>query len=174
VPGLSAYGLKTISIRWKRGCATLGNLRRLGDKHTWTIPLDTAGIFCVETPSFILESATFKLQTCHGNPATYYRVSAYCTLSSPISKYKLVTGANQNHQFLEEVGPYTTEPLELKDQVHDSTVIEILKMPQEQHPQGFQDVCSGRMQAREMHGKFALPNNWTFYDQEVVECLEKV
>jgi len=40
----------------------LGGLRRVGDRHTWTIPLSTAGLEPSNAPDFVLEYAGFTVE----------------------------------------------------------------------------------------------------------------
>lgn len=198
-------GLKTKSISWCQRNSTmtypdgsvsrslvsdkdnvdikeLTRRRRIGDKHTWMLELDTSGVRVPAMPTSVLESTAFRLivptpedidtSVCH------YRIDYDDALMHPVLKYQYTTLAEvvveDNIDHLDRRNSYCTRKCgELWHRLNELTLIELAKIPAGQWPQAYSDESMYIRGATSTRGTFDLPATWTFYDDEVIKFLDE-
>jgi hypothetical protein len=120
-------------------CKLLSRLRRIGDRHTWTIPLDTEGITPSITPDSVIEVSTFRiyLPTQHlpsGGPLAHYMMDAMCGLSYPVIKHRYITaGFDSNVPGFVHTA-YSKKLERLDNHLYDATVFQLTKMEADKRP----------------------------------------
>ncbi|KAF2247532.1 hypothetical protein BU26DRAFT_566501 [Trematosphaeria pertusa] len=191
---LAEHGLHTKSVHWNQReregnawCALFaGNsdimtrLRRVGDKYTWTIDLDTNGVVS-ETPAKVLEQTTFKLQLpgkqwpdAHEMvPVPRYMMGPMWWLRCPVLKHGYVAVDDSIGDENIPHSKYRDKVDSLIDRLRELTMIELVKIPKDKRPSVYAPLRDGQMEAEELCGRFELPESWSFYDDDVLRFLEE-
>ncbi|KAJ8109059.1 hypothetical protein OPT61_g7731 [Boeremia exigua] len=162
--------------------------RRIGDKHTWVMKLDTQGVDVPNIPTDVLESTTFRLriprrldQTQH---VAHYKIEFHCIIRHPVLRYQYVTlkeryETNENQTTIDDtegrvsVSYYSQKCQELSNRLDELTMIELTKIPPDQRPAQYAEVAADIRTAMKTRNKFVLPETWTFYDSDVIDHLDK-
>lgn len=107
----------------------LTRLRRIGDEHTWTIPLDTVGVTPSPTPDSVLDVCTFRmnLPVMRGFPVEYYTLDVTTKFCHPVPEHSYST----SHFKDDGLDPYYLNIVQLSDRIGDATVIDTAKMDEE-------------------------------------------
>lgn len=171
---LTPYGITPKSIHWlnEGDVPQLTRPRRLNDKHTWILRLDTEGVVRSNVPDTVLESTTFKLDVVNdpGNPLvegtwgmSHYGMNAGTILSSLALK----------HQYVLRTYPrsYHEKVQQLKVRIHDQCIIECMKMDGSSRPLDYINILNRSMDAQDTRPRSDLSSDWKFYDNDVLEYL---
>lgn len=108
--------------------------RRLGDRHTWTIPLDTSGVARPAIPDMVLEYSTFRLEKCpKKNPDLgHYKIKPR-HFDSMVLKHSYLT-SNLRHTEKEFWMSFAGPRLERL------SYLELCKIPPSRRPRRIQDA----------------------------------
>ena len=181
---LTEEGIKTkLSIlnQRKRPTATeaITSPRRIGDKHTFAVELNTERI---DTPATIteqqnlhaiaLQSMTFHLEKKEHDPYERERLvmqymRCYDTIAHPLLRHTYFVLGGDSSQTI----AYRGKCEELERYLDELTLLELMKIPAPERPPLFDQFKAGRMRGRSLLGTFPLPKTWTFFDEEAVEFL---
>ncbi|KAF2124370.1 hypothetical protein P153DRAFT_130608 [Dothidotthia symphoricarpi CBS 119687] len=172
---LEHEGIKSKTIEWsqKEDSHPITCPRRVGDKYTWVINLDTQGIETPELPDEVLETATFQIRlwdkdhdTGRGPVMRY--ILDFRELRHPVLKYPYIV--------LRE--PSTVSPSAfrqkckaLEKRLDELTLFQLLLIHPACRPSEYDQLANDEVKANQLRGKFELPASWTFYDADVVEFL---
>ena len=154
---------------------TLLRLRRVGDRETWTIKLNTDGVTPSNVPDAILKSTTFQIRLSNedtNGPTARYVVGRKCLFDHPVLKYRYLT-ADQEEPDEDVMPPYSGPLLDLKDHLNDATVIELSKLKPKDRPEGSDELLRGELESLELLGNFTPPQGWKYYDDELLKHLDK-
>jgi hypothetical protein len=177
-------GVKTKTLCWEKmdtpGYKTIRRHRRICDKYTWVMDLNTTGVEDPGIPDAVLESSTFQLRRwtveADGYLGTDEPVPRYVVdcaqFLHPVLKYSyvvLVEGGD--HDDLTPVSPLRQQCIELAARLNEATMIEMMKIPSTKRPPEYNQLIAGQVEANNLRGRFELPKNWTFYDKEIMEAL---
>ncbi|KAF2119561.1 hypothetical protein BDV96DRAFT_642579 [Lophiotrema nucula] len=171
---LANAGYTMKKVHWKQAgcggdCEIVTRPRRVGDRHTWVINLDTKNITPSEMPNAVIESSTFIVR-CVWNPhlpvfgkISHYDMSIECKLRHPVLEYQYVTGKWPKE--------YEDKIQQICDRMNEQTLIAMLIMREDDRPDEFQALMNGDIDSAELRGTFDLPQKWVFYDKEVIQLL---
>lgn len=197
---LGQLGIKMKTISWDRRRESIGERnyggnrrtdtltrrRRIGDKYTWVVSLDTKAVITPEQPDGVLESTTFRLEVPRiwdrDSTFSYYNIDFDETLCHPILKYRFVTlkedTLDEGEPVLDEyyqrirTSYYSQKCDELKDHLDEVTCLELTKVPVKDRTPGFARITEDKFgAARSLRGEFNLPTTWTYYDSDVIDFL---
>ena len=137
----------------------LEGLRRVGDHHTWIIPLNTTNIKASKTPDFVLEYTNFSLKKLSGgsegetgySTLQYYRIEAK-EQRSEVLRFKYLSGCDGWTAFFRE-------------RVLRLTEIELYKEDPYLRPHNFRELI--REPSSSDWKSFPKTERWTYYDEEV-------
>ncbi|KAJ4322270.1 hypothetical protein N0V94_002500 [Neodidymelliopsis sp. IMI 364377] len=205
---LSEEGIKTKTVFWDQRRITwderretrrdpenyhdpdpLTKRRRIGDRDTWMLELDSCDIQSPDVPDDVLKSTTFRLSI-RWKYQQNWRVACYAieydeTIRHPVLKHQYVTLAEElidDHYQprLDEFGDrqrtshYGRRCQELKDRLDELTLLEHTKIPVAERPSQHRELVSSVEDAHQTRGKFMLPDTWTFYDEDIITFLHKI
>ncbi|KAF2872834.1 hypothetical protein BDV95DRAFT_605425 [Massariosphaeria phaeospora] len=163
----SKDGFKTKSLPWDRDDDSMTCLRRVGDKRTWMMELDTTGITASDVPDSVLEVTTFKLkahQSESPRKLSHYRIKSV-VFDHPVLKHRYVVYFN------------VASVCQLWVSLFEQTVIEMMKIPEAERPvrqlATLQTDYHHHVSAITNLDTFDKPATWTFFDDEVIERLAK-
>jgi len=179
---LAEQGMTTFGLHWDDETGdddsiVLKRLRRIGDKHTWTIPLDTSDIDIDESYSAAIEQSTFRIQKFEGSIESRGRVDRYkvnlCyAFCHAIFKhaYITVTHTPSGCEYIDKIKA-------LSEKMDGLTMLELSKLPDQDRSNDInisllEDVHDGI-------GDFdwkanPVPRTWTYFDQKLVKQLDKL
>ena len=171
-----SYGLGTLLKLGKENddIKELARNRRIGDKHTWSIELGTAGVEKPSIPDGVLESNTFQLFVDapssgeEGVESRYVLGYTDPRFQHPVLKYTYL-----GLEAPEPMTYYTARCDALDHRLNELTRIELSKIPPGDRPDEYLNLLWDLNKATELRGNFTLPDSWTFYDDEVIAELDK-
>ncbi|KAF1930498.1 uncharacterized protein M421DRAFT_412760 [Didymella exigua CBS 183.55] len=147
--------------------------RQIGDKHTWMLELDTTGVTIPDMPVTVYESTTFRLKVPTSSEAdtsvAHYKVDYDESLKHPVLKYRVFG----DHNHLQRNSYSTRKCEELQGRLNELNLIELMKIPVGQRPPQYTELLLNMRLVTGSRGKFDLAPTWTFYDDEVIEFLDK-
>jgi hypothetical protein len=163
--------------------------RRIGDRDTWMLELDSCDIQPPDVADDVLKSTTFRLST-RWKYQQNWRVACYAieydeTIRHPVLKHQYVTLAEEliddNYQpRLDDFGDrqrashYGRHCEALKYRLDELTLLELSKIPIAERPSQHSELINKVEDAHKTRGYFELPITWTFYDEEVIAFLDKI
>jgi hypothetical protein len=160
-------------------------LRRIGDKFTWTINLNTEGISptsCV--PDNVLQSSTFRIALPFRSspfemPVSYYTMMVR-SLTAPTIKYSYTYATshdkdqyNREHNFME----YSNSISWLNLRIHEATMVEITKMKTQDRPAIYAQIFALGVNISSVDWNavdIQKPATWKHYDDELLKQLHAV
>jgi hypothetical protein len=160
-------------------------LRRIGDKFTWIINLNTEGISptsCV--PDNVLQSSTFRMalpfrSSSFEMPVSYYTMMVR-SLTAPTIKYSYTYATtdekdqyNREHNFME----YSNSISWLNLRVHEATMVEITKMKTQDRPAIYAQIFALGVDVSSVDWNavdIQKPATWKHYDDELLKQLHAV
>lgn len=154
----------------------LARYRRIGDKHTWMVNMDTRGLQVPDTPDAVLESTTFRLVIQSDGEEDSEKVSRYSiscddSLKHSVLKYRYVTINDfDEHQDRKE-SYYSARLSALWDRLNETTQLQLSPIPKKDRPAQYIAVLNNTWLASEIKGGFELPSTSKFYDDEVIAFL---
>ncbi|KAI4660153.1 uncharacterized protein J4E79_005958 [Alternaria viburni] len=152
-------------------------VRKLGDKRTLCLQLDTEGVKAPTTPDAVLESAMFLLRR-YENPfvSQYHEVQhprhsiQFMSLGHPILKHTYLIPTT-NDQLFASNNDLAHRMEDLRIKLDGLTLKEMEKVPEAERPIEFARVRDAHESGSILKDTFSLPVDWTFYDDEVLEEL---
>ena len=181
---IAEQGIKTLALHWDDetgddGDIALKRLRRIGDKQTWIIPLDTSGIESDEAFSAAIEQSTFQIHKFEGQIEQRGRVDRYAmdaswTFSHAILKHTYLTPIRETtekscaHAFVEKIKA-------LASKMDALTTLELSRVREEERPDDYEEFMSLSTLIDEFDWDGnPVPQTWTYFDQELVKQLGKL
>jgi hypothetical protein len=166
--------------------------RRIGDKHTWVLPLSTAGLTIPPNfPDTLLESSIFQLKpgafSLYNGPFTVHHIDPYTgahsrKLSGTYYKleYELIQHPILTHQLMTidwKQGPYTSlhrACFKVSEKLSTQTIREVRKLPEEEKAQDHWLLRVGKsLHTYYWDNGFLIPSERKVYDQQAIERLMK-
>lgn len=156
-------GWKIQELMWpedRRINHPIQELRRIGDRYTWIIPLDVSNVMWSRTPDFVLEHACFRIEGTEKDYPSfiteseilYYRISASMFVS-PALRYRYTYHASWCY-FLGE-------------RVTRMASLELRKMKPQDRPPNYQGILEAVDVHRGYNEVFVKPGSWTCWDSEI-------
>ncbi|KAF2662002.1 hypothetical protein K491DRAFT_710419 [Lophiostoma macrostomum CBS 122681] len=173
----SEQGYKTMSVHFRdRGKhKPLVRLRRVGDRYTWVMKLDTDGVEIPEVPDSVIESCTFRLRVEEEEGPIRERetVAHYETrckpLFAPVLRYQYVIVKGRQREDPDHVELSET----LQSRLSELTKMEILKIPKAQRTADCSRWLRESLSLKWIYDRFVdFPPSWTFYDDEVTKAMD--
>ena len=132
--------------------------RRVGDRFTWTIPLDTKQVEFCNTPDYVLEYSSFKMGETERGDLPYYKITAFI-LESRILKYTYLYG---EYSLVSDI---------LVPRLRSSTLLELHKLDPALRPANWNQIWRARHDFWEPPPlpwdlPFDPPASWTYRDDE--------
>jgi hypothetical protein len=155
--------------------------RRIGDKHTWILNLDVAGVTVPDTPDAVLESTMFEVRrlpepfvmTYGKNKERYPRHELnYQQLRHPVLKHQYLAPSPDGRQLDGKQSSLHRKMKILIEKLDRWTLGELEKIPDADRPLEYWHLQYGDRPGGALRYRFALPAAWTFYDDEVLEELK--
>lgn len=152
-------------------------LRRVGDRDTWVIRLDTEDIRPSSVTDSVLESSAFQIRSNNSlnEPFWYYKVAAISVFHQPIFKYRYLTAdrpeGEDDDDDEDETYPSLLE--DLKYRLDDFIVIELYKAKAAIDQQAYSSLLATCRRGWSLQDKFVPPKNRKFYDEKVLKYLNK-
>ena len=172
-------GLRTLSVDWfQSGSNRMMRSRRIGDKYTWVIDLDTTGINETPSPDKFIESTTFCLRqgfTADSNaggtvPLAHYKMGQLGILDHPVLRRGYIVLYDEDTRPRRECQKKISD---LTKRLNETTIIELGKISQSQRPSQYYLIRAGQITAIASRELFALPTTWVFCDNDLIECLDR-
>ncbi|KAH7092393.1 hypothetical protein FB567DRAFT_614331 [Paraphoma chrysanthemicola] len=143
--------------------------RRVGDKHTLVIELNTTGVEFPERPDGVLETSRFRLYWREegGKVEDPSRRSGYCKVHCQPIRYPILKYT---------YGVVLDKHWHLCTRLKELTLMELFKMKSSERPLGHDDLLSclyGMSNLSELKGTFAPPEAWKYCDEEVIGFLNQ-
>jgi hypothetical protein len=159
--------------------------RRIGDKYTWMIDLDTSLLpqGCLDhVPNAVIEATTFRVRPCEdvGNigPIPRYEMANLTSFEHPILRhlYLVLEDKTKAGDSKTEYGYQITK---LKQQFDNLTRLEILKLSDDERPNDYrQFVDRGGVQDKHPStftwGQLTVPECWTYFDDDLLKELNRL
>lgn len=139
--------------------------RRVGDRDTWTISLDTTHVAPPATPDFVLEHVTFSIRLPTKNvPFTwdgFYKKLQYCIEADEVASHSL--------RYRYTSGPIWTA---LRPMFKQDTLVQLAKLDHEEQERVKGELgWPPRSLSRVV---FAKPETWNYKDDEVPRWFERL
>jgi len=161
----------------------LVRIRRIGDRHTWVVKLDTKGLSVPDIPTSVLESATFQLRGPHHHGqlsnVAHYVMDCDCIINHPVLKHQYVTLSlgtqdDDSDERKARHSYYIRKCQDLNTRLNELTLIALRGMHTDDRPL-HQYIALKRdiSKAATMRGKIDLPASWAFFDDDVITYLDK-
>jgi hypothetical protein len=177
-------GLKLKTRLWRDGLgrdrAELEQVRRLGDKHTWMIELDTTLITSSLASDSYLRTAAFSMKTM--SASALYRISYLevkhdilksCVLRHSYSLCKFTSNAPERTKPSKE--QMYVEGVELlRRMLDEATVLQLTMLDPSERPSSYTAITISSGRANEALGNFTVPDWWDYYDEEIQRRLQKL
>ena len=171
-----SMGLEVLNVALlKDSFDTMTRSRRVGDKYTWTIELDTTGVQAPKRPDSVLESTTFCLvETSSTVPGNTFRVSHYKMgsqrfLTHPVLQHKFSVMNSSDHSR----SHYHDKINILFKRLNERTVLELGMINKDTRPAQYDQILAGALTLAGSRDSFNLPETWKFSDDGVIEYLDK-
>ena len=158
----SQRGWRIQDVVWEgeNAIPAIEDIRRVGDRHTWIIPLDTANIKTSTTPDFVLEYADFRLEKSSDTLADIQRGLTYLEhyeikimrVRAEVLKFEYLCGSYEWRRFL-------------SDRVLRLTEIELFKAEPSLRAPNFRELI--RDPASTAWESFYKSKRWMYYDKEI-------
>jgi len=167
----SLRGMKLKSVHWNAhdeirptDCQLLTRLRRVGDQHTWVMPLNTEGITPSPVPDTVLEASTFclDLPDWDDHKTLFYEMNVCTELRHPVLRHTYSTTRFDAGI----ITPYYEKLSKLYDRLSEATAIELTKMDEDERPKEYDQLVNGSGIACDME-KFVRPDDWCYFDEDV-------
>ena len=168
----SLRGMKLKSVHWNAhdeirptDCQLLTRLRRVGDQHTWVMPLNTEGITPSPVPDTVLEASTFclDLPDWDDHKTLFYEMNVCTELRHPVLRHTYSTTRFDAGI----VTPYYEKLSKLYDRLSEATAIELTKMDEDERPKEYDQLVNrGSAIACDME-EFVRPDDWCYVDEDV-------
>ena len=162
----SFRGWNVQEVMWpeeKRHNHPIRERRRIGDRYTWTIPFNTIQVDWLKTPDYVLEYATFKMDTSKsyddninygsGQPEDRNYTIEALELKSRVLKHTYYCGDARMRDFFQS-------------RLHVSTILELKKLAPEQRPANFNDIMRNGGDVYSALEGFDHPAKWVYRDDE--------
>ena len=120
-----------------------------GDKYTWCIPLDIAGIQPSQTPNYVIENSQFHVLYYPPNKRYYLTANVF---SAKILRYKFTCSHHWIDSKIDKLTFLEMEKLSPEDRPDDYE----RRWRAEPHP-GMGSCCVPKR----------IPESWTYYDEEI-------
>jgi hypothetical protein len=152
--------------------------RRVGDKHSWVMQLDTQDVKpMAPAPDFVLDYAGFSLGIFRSpNADNLIHGAHYKLLSSmfesPVLKYTYMRPSLDDSD-----ETTTTRKLAwkgLQQHLDMLTVLKLKRLEHAQRPEGYHRVIAQPGRANELLLEWEPPEDWTYYDEDMEEWLKKL
>lgn len=172
-------GFRTLSVDWfQSGSNRMMRSRRIGDKYTWIIDLNTTGINETPSPDKFIESTTFCLQqgsTADSNvggtvPLAHYKMGQLGILNHPVLRRGYIVLYDEDTRPRRE---HQKKISDLTKRLDETTIIELGKITRSQRPPQYDLIRAGQATAAASRGLFALPTTWVFCDNDLIEYLDR-
>lgn len=167
-------GLRVKSGMWQeihhRGSAELGTCRQLGDRHSWTMDLNTANVAPSSTPDSILAYATFSFDSdagtavCHISSSnmvhcshaffgthTLYVRSCPLNIGVLTDWRRMVTCLKSKRRV-----PYGAGIARLKQMLDEAMIMQLSMLKLSERPSMFQAISQGQDRVSKTVGKFSI------------------
>ncbi|KAH6883363.1 hypothetical protein BKA58DRAFT_448125 [Alternaria rosae] len=171
----SVRGMKVKSAHWNAhneirptDCQLLTRLRRVGDEHTWVMPLDTECVTPSSVPDSVLEAPTFRLSLPEwdSNFTLSYEMDICTELRHPLLRHTYsTTKFNVGIKTL-----YSEKSVQLYNRLSEATAIELTKMDEDERPAEYVYLVNGSGIACSMR-EFVRPEDWCYFDEEIKAYL---
>lgn len=166
----SRYGWRIQDVQWRedeRRDRSFGLTRRVGDKYTWIILLDTTNVSWSPIPDFVLEHAVFSIEKLRLNRTGRFHYYGYELStghrSTTILRYAYAVPANPGTQG----GPISWIAF-LNDRLGRLAPIEISKLASPNRPTNFAQILNGDVPHWEINPyTFTKPDDWVYWDEEI-------
>jgi hypothetical protein len=183
---LSTDGIRVKGLHWSAQHddsnvpQALTRYRRIGDKFTWTLDLDTTGITpssCI--PTKVLESNTYRLALPFGLgciPVHHYTMMT-SSIVHPVLEYAYLHADYHHREDRKYVSPaYGRQISGLKERLDDALMLEMTNMKEEDRPREYDDVVvRGTYRGHVDWDKVEIVKGetWKYWDGDVLEWLEQ-
>lgn len=192
---LSEDGLKALPQHWDDDgglveAVALKRPRRIGDKHTWVINLDTNGIETSTHPSnAVIEHSTFRIRSHHRDSSypspqdlSAYELDAKPVLRHAIFKHPYVTMAEpgRSYHVQQEKRRYAHKLQELAEKMKTLMLFQLKNVADAEQPNDFDDFVFNGSHARLypisefVWNEDEVPAAWTFFDEKIVKKLDEL
>ena len=139
----------------------LEGTRRVGDHHSWIIPLNTNGIEPRGKPDHVFAFANFHVKKYDNNKwggrgPTYYQITAK-GFRALVLRYRYIYASESWKHFL-------------GTRMDSLITMELLKLDPSERPSWFTDAIQfpiAHYCAPYIDDPWCIPRSWTFYDEEV-------
>ncbi|KAF2822713.1 hypothetical protein CC86DRAFT_81853 [Ophiobolus disseminans] len=179
---LYTQGIQTLGMPWAEDDSWLTRLRRVGDKHTWIMPLDTSGVALggiEHVPDIVIESATFQLKAVE---------NATPTTSGPLYRYMMTpffifSHANLQHNYITvlDSSGYEDRVRQLSDRVNALLRISLTRLPEDQRPLCYgsfintlQNQTIPLIYFKWLNTGMPVPGHWLYFDNDLRGELERL
>lgn len=139
--------LRTLEGRFYGSDGPAQGRRRVGDKHTWKMSLDTTSVSAGSTPDSVIEFASFAI-----NSSTLGYFITADVLSSNVLRY--------SYTF------YDTGFEQIENILSNSVWMQMHKIKPEDRPEGFQTMPPAK-EFTEDSLKLKKPIGWDYFDDEI-------
>jgi hypothetical protein len=151
--------------------------RRIGDRHTWMIDLDTADLTPSTTPDAVLEVSTFRVVVSrdltvlfHGPIGAYDLV--FRVIKTPVFRHRYMTLIDCGYDYCEGCGTeFCSGCKMLWKCLDESAYIAFSIMPPDKRPNDFATFARAEMPGNCLRDTFDIPSTWTYYDDEAIKYL---
>lgn len=165
----SRHGWTVQDVQWaedERRDKSFGLTRRVGDKHTWTIPFDTTKVSYSPIPDFVLEHAVFSIEKHklnHSGRFHYYRYKIWTGhRSTAILRYSYAIPRTSDTRGRICWRSFLTERL------GRLAPIEMSKLALADRPTNFAQILNGQVPHWKIDpNTFTKPDNWIYWDDEI-------
>ncbi|KAF2124561.1 hypothetical protein P153DRAFT_435283 [Dothidotthia symphoricarpi CBS 119687] len=176
------YGLKIKPPIWHPNAnpspdhTELGPYRCIGDKHTWTMHLDTTHIPAPQTPDLVLDMASFCITKTKEDSLATYLTLDYSLKKSCVLRYTYITAVNTEtwhgvNGWHGMTGEAAYAVLKVQGKLDETTLMQLALLEPNERPTEYAAIVDDVGSANTAMGKFRVPATWVYYDEEVQRCL---
>jgi hypothetical protein len=150
--------------------------RRVGDKATWVVELDTEGVQDPGRSDAILESSTFEVRLYESpydgaeEEIPRYKVDSKMLEHPNLRNIFIAALEHRDHLAGRKTSQFRQRCLDLFDHLDGVTLLELTKIPKAQRPPEYIQLLNKTATATELKGKFTMPATWTFYKTRSPNC----
>jgi len=185
--GLTCDGIQTRLLHWDdKHTNLITRPRRVGDKYTYIIELDAAGIDCsiVAIPQTVVECSTFKIKLWrwnsrddHEGPVSRYTMSVIGVDSAVLKRSYVVLREDQKDEY-EPDHPAPSrlyqKTIHLVCQIRALTILELSKLPESDRPIEYNNIMDPRTRETFEWKSTKVPETWSYYDDDFMKQLGKL
>lgn len=171
----SRYGWRVQDVQGpedERRDKSFGVTRRVGDRHSWTIPFDTTKVSWSPTPDFVLEHAVFSIAKDKLNGTGQFDYYGYKISTghraTAVLRYPYAIPSGRG------AGGHASWMVFLNDRLNRLAPIEISKLAfTPARPTDFDRILNGEIPHWNINPtSFAKPDNWVYWDEEIPSWYE--